>query len=969
VSQEYKKLIHGIQALRLKAELSSCPVLGGAGVRAFCYPHQLYVVNHILADTQIRHLLADEVGLGKTLESLMIMNALRLRNQYKLRVSIVVGRKELAKQWREEIRGRFPFPFWKNSVNKDYPNLFCNGNVFFEDSSGMEWRDESFEAQDDFMIFHPQNFDKIKEYLEPERCDLLILDEIHSFSDELLRFLTSRSADYQNVLVLSATPLLEEEKDRQLLRILAPEYAELSELQETPLQRLPTQLRILRSRRRNFPKALPQREPRILRIESLENDEWRFKKSRRLMQSMVRESLVTEENAALFIRRATIGGQTLIDRVDEYRRRYEGYKEELEEIRKRCSSEHGDVRLDALMDYLVSFFSEGAKRKLIIAAQDNPTIDYLAKQIERCLPEAGTVDNRTKVKVLQFRQERHRSEESDIDDETLEKREEALEKDRGIVEQFWTGDEQILIAHNDARESFNLQIADALVFYSLPWDPTHLEQWLGRISRLGLRKKKIVEIVAIVQREMIDEQIADLYDSLNIFHKPLDLEKNKTVLKDISQQIRRAVLYGNNELHHAGRGSIDVQESGDDLMHVVPQEAAYRLNDTIQLDVMEPVIRSSNDKNDFPKEDALWNWLGMLKDHEYCWLRSLPDVNYKNKPNPDYYRFSVIDKHNHGNCNIPVLNGEPLSGIPYILKRTQIQIPPRELVPIVRREQRYDVPLQFFNFGSLLHDGLMEHFAQFLRLPQLFLFSATFNREQLLHYPDAKDGEYLAGIASVKRKRREHSMFREKLLTGCGQSGNKTQEEMRQKELRRLENGLTADDRFLDLLFPGSLEILGFAWEDEKWKPLDDLRCIHAFLTCLPETVNKAETKELSDKRRDNLIDRLKRRPNDDTEKLGKRIKVVDRVEILEREMHVREKVLQIKIENLRRKIEEETNEQTIRLNYQPDKNRLEEQLRLVRRQWDIRKEYLTESQTTIDEPQIECHAIVQFDVKISKPS
>ncbi|MDR2761256.1 MAG: DEAD/DEAH box helicase family protein, partial [Planctomycetaceae bacterium] len=541
-SLKYIDIINGIQSLRRQAELKQCPVLGAAGIRAFCYPHQLYVVREVLRDTKIRRLLADEVGLGKTIEALMIMNALRIRNNYKLRVSIVAGSEERAKQWRNEICGRFPYPFWKddileNGIIRDNKilNLRSNMNVFFDVTGEENQKDAVAEyPEDGFKIIFPQSFDTNKKYLEPERNDLLILDEIHSFSEALLNFLLSRSAEYQNVLVLSATPLLGDEKSRlQLLKMLNPDQAELSDLLGESPQLESVQM--LRSRRLDFPKALPQRKPKIRRFEPLENDIKRINKSGNLLREMLENGVIEEENATLFARRATVGGQTLIDRIDDYRNtnrypEFARYVNNLTELRTLCTPEQGDARLDELFDYLIEFFAEDSSRKIIIAAQDNPTIDYLTKQIRRCLTEVNQ-----KFDILQLRQERRNRDNNEIENDQHEKN--IQKNNRSIVEQFWNDKHKILIAHNDARESYNLQIADALVFYSLPWKAIDMEQWLGRISRLGLRKPKTVDIIAIVLRDTIDEKIADIYQSLNIFEHPLDLEKNKSILQEIEKTI------------------------------------------------------------------------------------------------------------------------------------------------------------------------------------------------------------------------------------------------------------------------------------------------------------------------------------------------------------------------------------------------------------------------------------------------
>ncbi|MDR1925239.1 MAG: DEAD/DEAH box helicase [Planctomycetaceae bacterium] len=938
--ESYKRIIHGVQALRRWAELHSYSLLGATGVKAFMYPHQLWVVREVIKHTRIRHLLADEVGLGKTLESLMIMNVLRLQNGGKLRVSIVVGSEERAKQWTNEIRRRLHYPFWKNDVLQNDRDLLCNNNVFLRDELK---RVESLDESDGFRIFYTQNFDAEKTYLEPQHCDLLILDEVHSFSMAILDFLARRSADYQNVLVLSATPLFGEEKDRlRLLQILAPDQAELFELQgENPtLDSIP----ILRSQRKDFPKALPQRQTNIRKCEPLESDILRYKKSRNLMQRLLKEDLVNEENAVLFLRRAAVGGQTLIDRVDEYRPRFSQYRDEFTSIRELCTPNNGDARFDELMDYLLDFFAEDSEHKIIITAQDNPTIDYLKEQIGRCLPEVGVGTNCKPLKFLQFRQERKQgsSDESESKDENDK---EPAKDNKGIIDEFWNGDAQILLAHNDAKESFNLQIADALVFYSLPWKPVDMEQWLGRISRLGLRKSKTVEIVALVLRETVGEQIAEIYKTLNMFENPLDLEKNQNILNDIEQQINNIALWGSD---FKNPKLSEEMETG--LIQIVPQNEAKNLDDKVRDSVVQPVIspkkEQQEDKLKFPQEDALNEWIELLEKHKIIWKRTYDDDNFKYSKYPQYYKFVVMKKDWQCDLSLPCLCEEPIPEKPFILKRAHIQMPPRDLVPIYKRynrdEQRYEVPLQFFNFGGQLHDELVNEFIKLL--PQyLFMFRVYINDVAI-----AK-GTYLIGIVAANRQQNVHTTYVDELTKDMEQNVTKTQQERRKIECRRLTAGLQADDRFFDLLFPRSLEIHCVRRQGrERWtKVQTDL--MYPCLTQIPE-IDKYKVKKIPQKL-DKYFARLTEKSvnelwhNKDVNK-----EIEQRIDILAKELRISEELWQLKIEKIQQKINDlrtestRENEDTIKRNYIPELKRLQEHLQLVRNHFEIRKKYLTQT-------------------------
>lgn len=72
---QYLRFINGLQALRRKTSALGIGLGGALGAAADPLPHQLATVRRVLGDSHIRHLLSDEVGLGKTVQALMIINA------------------------------------------------------------------------------------------------------------------------------------------------------------------------------------------------------------------------------------------------------------------------------------------------------------------------------------------------------------------------------------------------------------------------------------------------------------------------------------------------------------------------------------------------------------------------------------------------------------------------------------------------------------------------------------------------------------------------------------------------------------------------------------------------------------------------------------------------------------------------------------------------------------------------------
>jgi SNF2 family DNA or RNA helicase len=72
-------------------------------------PHQLLVLDFVLNQFKPRCLLADEVGLGKTIEAALIMEELKLRNMIK-RILIITPA-GLTTQWKDELKIKFSEDF------------------------------------------------------------------------------------------------------------------------------------------------------------------------------------------------------------------------------------------------------------------------------------------------------------------------------------------------------------------------------------------------------------------------------------------------------------------------------------------------------------------------------------------------------------------------------------------------------------------------------------------------------------------------------------------------------------------------------------------------------------------------------------------------------------------------------------------------------------------------------------------
>lgn len=101
-----------------------------------------------------------------------------------------------------------------------------------------------------------------------------------------------------------------------------------------------------------------------------------------------------------------------------------------------------------------------------------------------------------------------------------------IDERENVIEKFRTNKEiNILLSSEVGSEGIDLQFSDTIVNYDLPWNPMVVEQRIGRIDRFGQKAKK-VNIITLVTKGTIEEQIYNrLLVRINIFKESIgDLE-------------------------------------------------------------------------------------------------------------------------------------------------------------------------------------------------------------------------------------------------------------------------------------------------------------------------------------------------------------------------------------------------------------------------------------------------------------
>ena len=185
----------------IQQRLARSEVHGLCGARVDLIPHQLYIANDVSTRLQPRVLLADEVGLGKTIEAGMIIHRQLIRDQIS-RVLVIVP-EPLLHQWLVEMKRRFNLTF---SILDE---------IMYEESLESATDGNPFLDRQLVITTLPVLLadEKIGDHALQAGWDTLVVDEAHHLEtpDEAQQtpgydMVAALAADIPSLLLLTATP-------------------------------------------------------------------------------------------------------------------------------------------------------------------------------------------------------------------------------------------------------------------------------------------------------------------------------------------------------------------------------------------------------------------------------------------------------------------------------------------------------------------------------------------------------------------------------------------------------------------------------------------------------------------------------------------------------------------------------------------------------------------------------------------
>ncbi|GHB33642.1 RNA polymerase-associated protein RapA [Salinicola rhizosphaerae] len=483
------------RSLHHHQRLARSPALGLAGPRIDLIAHQLYIADEVSRRQSPRVLLADEVGLGKTIEAGLILHRLLLTGRASRALILVPA--SLTHQWLIELLRRFSLSV--TLLDEAQSEAFGDDNPF---DSG-----QCILASQQWLFANPHR------QRQAEACewDLLIVDEAHhlDWSPQTtgpgyacIERLSQRIA---GLLLLTATPeqmgleshfarlrLLDPDRYHDLDRFRAEEngYAAVAEAIEA-LARLPGDA----ADRDRLGAVIDDADGEALAATLLdpESDEAQRDSARRQLREQLLDRHGTGRVMFRNSRRHVGGFPERHLHVSELPLP-DAYRDQFDELRD--GNDHMAAQLSAadLGPREARLYPEAAYRALDDARHDgagdawwrfDSRVDWLIERLETAAAAHKTLvivhRRQTAVELAEALRVR-----AGIAAPVFHEALSLVERDRAAA--AFAEDEdgcQVLICSEIGSEGRNFQFCHHLVMFDLPWHPDLLEQRIGRLDRIG----------------------------------------------------------------------------------------------------------------------------------------------------------------------------------------------------------------------------------------------------------------------------------------------------------------------------------------------------------------------------------------------------------------------------------------------------------------------------------------------------
>ncbi len=545
-------------------------------------PHQIHALSRAVSGDRVRYLLADEVGLGKTIEAGLIMRELKLRGL--VRRTLVVAPKGLVTQWVAEMQTHFNEQF-QLVLGDDIGTMqrFTPNADFKSEDGSSSIHNQKSTIKNPWSLFNQVivSFDSVKpidkrrgwsaervgeynrsryEELISAGWDLVIVDEAHRLggsTDQVARYKLGQglaeAAPY--VLLLSATPHQgKSDAFHRLMTVLDKDA--FPDLESVSRERVMPYVIRTEKRRAVDTDNKPLFKPRRTQMIAV-SWELRHQLQQRLYEA-VTEYVREGYNQAIRDKKRHIGFLMILMQrlvVSSTRairftleRRLEILKdgERQTSLRLEESNSAGDDFYDMdgqeLLDELLTSKVSAIQNEALFVE----TLLDLARQCEQSSPDAKAEaliawiyqlqsdENESELKVLIFTefvqtQEMLRQflEARGIAVATLNGSMSMDERKR--AQDAFCHSARVLVSTDAGGEGLNLQFCHVVINYDIPWNPMRVEQRIGRVDRIG--QTKVVRAINFVLEESVEFRVLEVLEKkLAVIFKEFGIDKTGDVL-------------------------------------------------------------------------------------------------------------------------------------------------------------------------------------------------------------------------------------------------------------------------------------------------------------------------------------------------------------------------------------------------------------------------------------------------------
>jgi len=434
--------------------------------------HQLEVAEKVIERMNGKAILADEVGLGKTIEAGLILKEYLIRGLVKK--ALILAPASLINQWIEELNNKFYIP-------------------------AIPYKKKSSLEHTDIVVMSMDTAKKSphKELIYDQDYDIIIIDEAHKLKNhktKIYEFVQSLKKKF--CLLLTATPIQNDVFELfYLISLLKPGHLGNFEVFQSAfsaskhdlendefLKELVNQV-MVRNRRQDTGVEWTTRR--------VQNIPVHFTKEEREVYNMILE---LKDVSSIFS-----GSFSMITLQKEMCSSKEATCLTLEYMLQNCNDQEEVSFVEEIIKKLMSLvINSKAEKAYEIISQANDKViiftEYRASQIylQWYLHAKG-------IKSVLFNGKFNKNK-------------------RDYMKRLFQEQAQVLIATEAGGEGINLQFCHHVINYDLPWNPMKLEQRIGRVHRLG--QEHDVHIYNLAIADTIEQNILDLLQTkIEVFEK------------------------------------------------------------------------------------------------------------------------------------------------------------------------------------------------------------------------------------------------------------------------------------------------------------------------------------------------------------------------------------------------------------------------------------------------------------------